>query len=341
MISFASDNYASVCPEIMHALMAANQNHASAYGADPLTDEAVKVVQNALETEAPVYFVFNGTAANTLALKSSLRSYDSVICADTSHLHTHEVAAPINACGVKFLVKENVQGKLRPEDIRLAYTEESRWGRHSTRPRLVTISQPTEFGTVYTLDELQVIRQLCDELDLLLHIDGCRLYNAADALGCSLADTARFADVLSLGGTKAGLMFGEAIVFFNEALAEGFEYLQKQGLQLNSKMRFGAVQFKRLLEDDLWHRLASHSNAMAQRMWQGLSKHDGVKAFCPVETNQLFVYLPADVIAPLQEDFPFYTYDETTGMVRLITSHDTTIEQVDAFLQRFHQLAAG
>ncbi len=339
MISFASDNYASVCPEIMQALIDANQHHAPAYGGDPVTEAAVTAVQRGLGTKAPVFFVFNGTGANTLALKAALRSFDSVICADTSHLHTHEVAAPINACGVKFMAKENRQGKLALEDIRQAYEEESRWGRHATRPRLVTISQPTEFGTVYTLDELAEIRALCDELDMLLHIDGCRLYNAAACLNCSLADMAKYADALSLGGTKAGLMFGEAVVFINETLADGFEYLQKQGLQLNSKMRYGAVQFSALMENDLWLKLATHSNAMAARLWQGLSGHEGVTAFCPVETNQLFIHLPKAVIPQLQEEFPFYTYDEATSMVRLITSHDTQPEQVDAFVERFHQLS--
>ena len=339
MISFASDNYASVCPEVMQALIDANQHHAPAYGRDSITDSAVKAVQDALETTAPVYFVFNGTGANTLALKASLRSFDSVICADTSHLNTHEVAAPIHACGVKFLVKDNRQGKLAPDDIRQAYQHESRWGRHATRPRLVTISQPTELGTVYTLEELEVLRQLCNELDLLLHIDGCRLYNAAEYLKCSLADTAKYADVLSLGGTKAGLMFGEAVVFINETLADGFEYIQKQGLQLNSKMRFGAVQFQALMENNLWLDLAAHSNAMAARLWQGLSGHKDVKAFCPVETNQLFIHLPEVVIEPLQAAFPFYTYDESAKLVRLITSHDTCSEQVDVFLECFRKLS--
>ncbi len=334
MISFASDNYASALPEVLDSLIAANSGHAPAYGSDPVTEQAIILIQQALNIHAPVYFVGTGTAANVLALKAMLLDYQSIIAPDSAHIVTHETGAAAHLTGSKILTAINQQGKITAGAIREQFLKETFWGRHATEPKVVSISQPTEFGTVYSLDELATIRTVCDELDLTLHIDGCRLYNAAVALDCSLAELAGFADILCLGGTKAGLMFGEALVFINETLAHNFDRRQKLGLQLHSKMRFISAQFQALFTHELGIKAARHANTMAQRLWSGLSEL-GATALYPVESNQLFVTLPAHVIAPLQEVYPFYLFDSEQNLVRLITSHDTQPEHVDHFLDHF------
>lgn len=331
MISFASDNYAGALPEVMAAIVAANQGHMTAYGGDPITGQATALIQHSLNTDAPIYFVCTGTAANVLALKTMVLDYQSIIAPDCAHIVTLEVGAPAHLTGSKILLAESHQGKITAESIRQQYQQETFWGRHATEPKAVSISQPTELGTVYTLAELAEIRAVCDELKLTLHIDGCRIYNAAAALNCSLADLAQFADVLCLGGTKAGLMFGEALVFNNQALAHNFERRQKLGLQLLSKTRYVSAQFAALFTDDLGLKTAHHTNALAQRLWSGLQELR-LTTSSPVETNQLFVALPEHVITPLQERYPFYVFNKESGLVRLIVSHDLTEEHVDDFL---------
>ncbi|WP_281647897.1 beta-eliminating lyase-related protein [Parendozoicomonas sp. Alg238-R29] len=338
MISFASDNYATALPAVLSALSEANVGHVPAYGNDPITKSAVSLVQEALNTTAPVYFVGTGTAANTLALKVMLKDFQSVIAPDTAHIVTHETGAPAHICGTKLLTAPCENGKIAPETMRELYNKEAFWGIHSTEPKVLSISQPTEFGTVYTLDELAAIRSICNELGLLIHMDGCRLYNAAATLNCSLAELAQYADILCLGGSKAGLMFGEAMVFINHQLGEHFGRQQKLGLQLASKMRFVSAQFQALFTDDLGMVAAAHANRMTQRLWQGLENRDQVEAAFPVESNQMFVTLPQHIIAPLQKAYPFYVCDEQKNLVRLITSHDTTEQDVDGFLILVDQL---
>ncbi|MTI14476.1 threonine aldolase family protein [Sansalvadorimonas verongulae] len=338
MISFASDNYASALPEVLSALTEANVGHAKAYGDDPITAEAIALIQKELNTTAPVYFVATGTAANTLTLKTMVKDFESIICADSAHINIQEAGAPAHLTGSKIQTTPNIEGKLTPEGIRQLYTGETFWGRHSTLPRAVSIAQTTEFGTVYTLDELAAIRTVCDELNLYLHIDGARLFNAAAALNCSLADIAQYADILCLGGTKAGLMFGEAIIFINHTLGKNFDRRQKLGLQLMSKTRYVSAQFKALMADGLGLKAAAHANALAQRLWKGLEDSGLATAAFPIESNQLFVQLPEKVIAPLQEAYPFYTFDPGQNLVRLITSHDNTEEDVDNLLELFNTL---
>ncbi|CAM3833680.1 threonine aldolase family protein [Parendozoicomonas haliclonae] len=338
MISFASDNCASALPEVLASLSEANHGHMPAYGADPVTERAVALIRQSLNTEAPVYFVGTGTAANVLALKAMVLDYQSIIAPDTAHIMTHEVGAPAHLTGSMILTRPNTLGKITPDDIRALHRGETAWGRHSTEPKVVSISQPTEFGTVYTLEELAAIRATCDELSLYLHMDGCRLYNAAATLGCTLADLAGFADILCLGGTKAGLMFGEALVFINPQLADNFDRRQKLGLQLMSKMRYVSAQFEALFTNDLGLKAAHHANAMSLRLWEGLQQY-GAKAAYPVESNQLFVTLPKQAIPHLQQAYPFYVYDQERGLVRLITSHDTHPEHVDSFLALLRKYA--
>lgn len=341
MISFASDNYASALPEVMSALADANQGHAKAYGDDPITANAIQLIHKELDTTAPVYFVATGTAANTLALKAMLKDFESIICADTAHINTHETGAPSHLTGSKMLTTPNINGKITPDGIRQLHDGETFWGRHATQPKAVSLSQPTEFGTVYTLEELTAIRAVCDELNLYLHIDGSRLYNAAAALNCSLAELAQFADILCLGGTKAGLMFGEAMVFINEELGQDFDRRQKLGLQLISKTRYVSAQFQALFTDNLGLKAATHANKLAQRLWKGLHESGHATAAFPVESNQLFVYLPPAAIPALQEAYPFYAFNPEEGLVRLITSHDNKEEDIDKFLELLHILTTS
>lgn len=329
--NFCSDNCSGVCPEVMAALAGANQGHVPSYGNDELTAEADPLVKAALGRDCEIFYVYNGTAANTLACKAVLRSIDSIICAETSHIVTHEVAAPINATGSKIITVPDENGKITPALIRKAYENEAFWGQHATRPRLVTITQATEFGTVYTLEELAAIKAICDELGMLLHMDGCRLYNAAVYLNCSLADLCEHVDVLSLGGTKNGLMFGEALVFFNKEAADGFLHLRKQGLQLHSKMRFITAQFVALFTDELWKKNASQANKTALRLAEGVIKHPEIELHYPVQTNQIFLKMPEELAKRLMQVCDFAPFG-MGNVYRMVTSYDTTMNEVEFFL---------
>ncbi|WP_062269041.1 threonine aldolase family protein [Endozoicomonas arenosclerae] len=328
--NFCSDNGSGVCPEVMQALADANQGHVPSYGNDRLTQEADELIKAALGRECDIYYVYNGTAANTLACKSVLRSIDSIICPDSAHIFTHEVGAPANATGSKIITLPAVHGKITPEQIRTAYEQETYWGPHATRPRLVSITQSTEWGTFYSLEELAAIKAVCEETGMLLHVDGCRIYNAVVAMDSSLADLCQHMDILSLGGTKNGLMFGEALVFFNQEAADGFLHLRKQGLQLHSKMRFISAQMKALFTDGLWQKNALQANRMTERLAEGVLKHPDINLYCPVQTNQLFVTMPkvlADKLMAVRAFFP-----NGPECYRMVTSFDTTEEEVDSFV---------
>ena len=330
---FTSDNASGVCPEVMNALMEANAGHTGAYGNDDLTQEAISMVRQALGRPCEVFFVYNGTAANTLACKAVLRSIDSIICPDTAHIVTNEVGAPVNATGSRMITVASSHGKITPEQIHKANQNERWWGMHATRPKLVSISQSTEWGTVYSLSELAAIKAVCTELDMLLHVDGCRIYNAAVALDCSLAEMCEHIDILSLGGTKNGLMFGEALVFFNAQAADGFQHLRKQGLQLHSKMRFISAQFKALFTNELWKRNAAQANRMMGLLVEGLSECPDIELVCPVQTNQAFFSIPTDLAAQLQAVKDFYQNGPQPGVYRMVTSFDTAEEDVESFVQ--------
>ncbi|MFK0570467.1 threonine aldolase family protein [Endozoicomonas sp.] len=330
---FTSDNASGVCPEVMSALVAENAGHAGAYGNDALTCEAIEMVKQALGRPAEVFFVYNGTAANTLACKAALRSIDSIVCPDTAHIVTNEVGAPVNATGSRVITVKSTHGKIVPEQILKASQDESWWGMHATRPRLVSISQSTEWGTVYSLDELAAIKTVCTELGMLLHVDGCRIYNAAVALDCTLEEMCEHIDILSLGGTKNGLMFGEALVFFNTEAADGFLHLRKQGLQLHSKMRFISAQFKALFTDELWKKNAARANSMTSLLVEGLSQCPDIELVCPAETNQAFFSIPTELAVQLQAIKDFYQNGPQPGVYRMVTSFDTTEEEVKSFVQ--------
>lgn len=328
---FASDNYAGVHPEVMAALARVNDGHAPAYGYDGHTRAAVERVRAELGERVEVFFVFGGTGANVLGLEAVMRPHQAVICPDGAHINVDECAAPERLVGCKLVPVPTRDGKLTPALVRERIVGVG--VEHHVQPRVVSISQTTEYGTVYTPGEVRALADCAHEAGLLLHMDGARLANAAAALGVSLrAITGNAAvDVLSFGGTKNGGMGAEAVVFFHPAHAADFRFIRKQGAQLASKMRFLAAQFEALLTDDLWLRNARHANAMAHRLADAIRGTPGLIITQPVGANAVFATLPAPAIAELQRAFYFHVWNEARGEVRWMTAWDTTEEDVDRF----------
>ena len=328
---FASDNASGVHPLMLDAIERANTGHAQAYGDDAWTAQAVAAIREAFDTEAEVLFTFNGTGANVVGLSAVTRPHQSVLCAESAHLWNSECGAPERFFGGKLIPVSDAYGKLTPAAIapHLAQTR----GVHHTQARVISITQPTEWGTLYTLDEIGELAAFAAQHDLLLHVDGARIANAAAALDVSFADLATRAgvDILSFGGTKNGLLAGEAVLIFDPALAGDAPYARKQAMQLASKMRFIAAQFAVYMEGELWRELASHANAMARRLADTLSGVEGLEFVCPVECNMLFPRLPRAALESLPAQFYFYTWDESQAIARWVTSFDTTEDDVDRF----------
>jgi threonine aldolase len=327
---FGSDNHAGVLPEALAAIAAANEGHAPSYGHDELTERAAARLSDELGGAAHAFFVFNGSGANVLSMRAVLQPWEGVICAETAHLNVDEGGAP-EAWGIKLLTVPTPDGKLTPE---LVGSRIVRIGdEHAVQPRVVTISQSTELGTLYSLDEVRALADQAHEHGLLLHVDGARITNAAAALGVSLreATTDLGVDVLSFGGTKAGLLAGEAVVVLSDEAAAALPYLRKQTLQLASKMRFIAAQFEALLGDELWRRAAGHANAMARRLADAVRDIEGVALTQEPQANAVFAILPPGVADALRERWFFYDWDELRGEVRWMCSWDTTEADVDAF----------
>jgi threonine aldolase len=331
MQGFASDNCAAAHPEVLAALTEANSGQAPAYGADRWTARAEELLRGHFGEQAISYLVFNGSAANVLCLRALCRPWESVICAAQAHINVDEGGAPERIAGVKLQPVVTHDGKLTPEHV------ESQLGRvgdqHAVQPRVVSITQSTELGTRYSPYELHALAHFAHSRGLLLHVDGARLANAAAGLELPLRaiTTDVGVDALSFGGTKNGLLLGEAVVFCDPAHADGVAHLRKQTLQLASKGRFLAAQFVALLDGDLWLRSAAHANAMAERLAAALVDVPGVRLTQPVQANGVFAVLPPDATARLQRDWHFYTWDEVIGEVRLMCSWDTTAGEVDAF----------
>ena len=332
---FASDNHAGVHPDVLAAIATANEGHADSYGADDWTARVEETFRRHFGDDARAFLVFNGSGANVACLDAVLRPHEAVICAETAHLNVDECGAPERIAGAKLLTVPTEHGKLSPDD--LGRWEERRGDEHTAQPRLVSITQSTELGTVYTPEEIAAIADRAHQLGMLLHVDGARLANAAAALDTSLAAITSEAgvDLLSFGGTKNGLMFGEAVVVLREGLAEHFKFVRKQLLQLNSKMRFAAVQFEALLAEGLWLENARNANQMAARLADAVRDIEAVEVVHPVEANAVFARLPratADrLIEGLPGQSPFYVWDEAAEVVRWMCSWDTTAEDVDSF----------
>lgn len=331
MKGFASDNNAAAHPEVLAAIAEANVGHATAYGADPWTARAEELLCAHFGEQAHSYLVFNGTAANVLCFRAMCRPWESVVCAATAHVNVDEGGAPEHIAGVKLHAIDTPDGKLSPELV--APRLGRRGDEHVVQPRVVTVSQSTELGTCYGPGELADLAAFAHEHDMLLHVDGSRLSNAAATFDVPLRALATDVgvDAVSFGGTKNGLLGGEAVVLLRPELAEGFAYLRKQTLQLASKGRFLAAQFIALLAGDLWHRNAAHANAMAARLAIAVADAPGVRITQAVEANGVFAVIAGAATDLLQRDWRFYVWDEARGEVRWMCSWDTTSEEVDAF----------
>lgn len=329
MISFGSDNHSGVHPDVMAALAACNSGHAGAYGDDPWTREAEQALRAEFGADSVIALVANGTGANLISLQACLpRPWDAVVCSEVAHVNVDEGGAPERILGSKLVALASPDGRIRPEQ--LAATCERLGDEHAVQPKVVTLTQSTEYGTVYSPQQAMALAAEARRLGMLVHVDGARLANAAVALGCGLGEAAAMfdADVVSVGGTKNGLLGAEAVVIRNPGLGDQVKWIRKATTQLISKHRYLAAQFLAMLTDDLWRRNASHANAMAAHLAAGLSSA-GVAVTQPVEVNAVFARLPG--AEELMREYHFYPWlgpDE----VRLMCSWDTTEAEVDAFI---------
>ncbi len=338
--TFASDNWAGVHPRVMDAIVAANVDHAPSYGADEITERAIALFQQEFGPEAEVYLAFNGTGANVVGLQSLLRPHEAVVCVTGAHIAVDECGAPERFLGSKLLSVPGVEGKLTPDLVEAAVTGIG--DEHHVQARVISITQSTEVGTCYSVEEIRDLSAWAHERHMLVHLDGARISNAASSLGVGLGDFGRSAgvDVLSFGGTKNGALGAEAVITFRPEASTGLRFVRKQSMQLASKMRFAAAQFVALLSDGLWERNAAHANAMARRLAAGAAGIPGVVLAHPVQANGVFAVLPTEVTAALQAVYPFYVWDAAAGVVRWMCSFDTTPGDVDAFVALLGQLMA-
>jgi len=336
---FASDNNAGIHPLVLDAIHRANLGHVVAYGDDPITQRAIAQVQSLFQNRVDVHFTFNGTAANVLGLKALTKPHHAILCAETAHISVDECGAPENFTGCKLLTIATPDGKLTPSLVMSKMTGVG--DQHHVQPRVISITQSTELGTVYRPDEIRALATLAHSRGLSLHMDGARIANAVVSLGVPLAAMTEAAgvDVLSFGGTKNGLLCGEAVVFFDRAAAEDFRFIRKQGMGLASKMRFLSAQFEAILTDDLWLKNAAHANRMARQLAAAVECIPGLRLSRPVEANAVFCILPSAIIPKLQAEYFFYVWSEATSEVRWVTSFDTTAEDIEGFTKLLQDLA--
>lgn len=328
---FASDNNAGIHPVLLESITAANNGHVVAYGDDDYTIGAVKSLKNYFGTGIEAFFVLTGTGANVLSLSAMTRSFNAVICAETAHINADECGAPEKFTNCKLITVSTPDGKLTPSLVNPHLTG---FGfEHHVQAKVISISQPTEMGTVYSPEEIKALSDLARQYDMVLHMDGARLANAAVSLGMEFRQFTADAgvDVLSFGGTKNGMLFGESVVFFNTGLSADFKYFRKQSMQLVSKMRFISAQFQTYLDNKLWYVNARHANEMAQLLFEKVRNIPGVTVTQKVQANAVFAIIPEHIIEPLQKKYFFYTWDEHRHEVRWMTSFDTTQEDIECF----------
>jgi threonine aldolase len=330
-ICLASDNWSPAHPLVMQALIEANEGSAPSYGADRWTEEAQKLIQEVFQSQCKVFFVPSGTGANVLALKLCCRRHESVICTDIAHIQYQESGAAESIIGCKLLTVPHREGKATPDALLKKLKSEKAFGRHSTSPRVLSITQPTEVGTVYSLEELRSLSTFCKEHNLLFHIDGSRFYNAAASLKVALDEMVNSIqlDILSLGGTKNGLMGTEALLIFNSLLQEGSDHLQKQTLQLLSKTRYLSAQYLPFFKNDLWLKLATQANQRAQEIASIIKTTPHLSLSHPVETNQIFFTAPTSWLSLIQEKIFCYLWDQEKNEVRFITSWNTPEQDIE------------
>jgi threonine aldolase len=329
--SFASDNASGVHPDVLDAMVAANVGSALAYGDDPWTARAVDRLRALFGVPAEIVFTWGGTGANVVGLQCLLAPYEAVICCDTAHIHVDECGAPERFTGSKLLAVPTVDGKLRPEHV-VAHLD-GVGDMHHVQPRVVSITQSTEMGTLYRADEIAALAEVAHAHGLRVHMDGARIANAAAALGGDIRSFTVDAgvDVITFGGTKNGMMYGEAVVFLDPDLGRAARFVRKQAGQLPSKMRYVSAQFGALLADDLWLRNATHANAMAVQLADRVRGIAGVEVVRPPVVNSVFVTVPPDALAALQQWSYFWEWDHATAEVRWMTSFDTTVDDIETF----------
>lgn len=332
-LELRSDNAAPAHPRVLELMQEANQGGAPAYGADSWTRRADSWFRDQCGGDAEAFLVWNGTGANVMALRALARPWQAVITTSHAHIHVDECGAPEYLAGVKLIDLPSSDAKLTPDQVREAGSH-GVGNEHSVQPRVLSITQVSEYGTVYSLAELAALSDVAHELGMVVHVDGARLANAAASLDCSLRAVTRDVgvDVVSFGFTKNGGVGAEAVVFLDPTLAEEFRFIRKQGAQLASKMRFLAAQVVALAEDDRWHSLASHANAMAKRLAAGLRAIPGATITQRVEGNGVFAIVDPDLHARLADHAEFYRWNQATGEIRLMTSWATTAEEIDRFL---------
>jgi len=329
---FASDNNAGVHPDILKEIEKVNNGHVIGYGSDIYTEQAEQLFKEHLGRDAEVFFVFTGTAANVLSISGVVKSWNSIITAFTAHLEQDECGAPEKFTGCKVLTVDTPDGKISVEMV-----EKHMHGldfEHHSQPRVISITQSTELGTVYSIQEIKRIADFAHSSGMLLHMDGARIANAAVSLNRPFKDftTDAGVDILSFGGTKNGMMLGEVVCFLRPGLSDDFKYIRKQGMQLASKMRFISAQFVAWFRDDLWKECALHSNSMARILAERLADVSQVKITQKVESNGVFVIIPAATAEKVRQEYFFYPWDEKTSEYRLMTSWDTTEEDIDEFV---------
>ena len=336
---FGSDNHSGIHPRILESIARANREHAPSYGTDEWTEKAEKVFRDLFGPKSEVFFVFNGTAANVLSLKASAKTFQSCYCADLAHIYVDECAAPELTAGVKLIPLPSKNGKISVADLKKAHVR--RGDQHCTQGQIVSLTQPTELGTCYSMDELKEIISWAKSEKLYVHIDGSRISNATIALKKSFKEftTDLGVDVISFGGTKNGLLLGEAMVFLNPELAKDFKYYRKQLGQLPSKTRFIAAQFLEYFNDNLWQQIATHSTGMAEKLYQSVRAIPGVEITQPRESNAVFAKIPQAWVKPLREKYFFYVWDELTFECRWMTSWDTDAADIEGFAQALKELA--
>lgn len=336
--SFASDNNSPVHEKIMKAILRANEGDVLSYGNDRYTQAATERFKQMFGEDIDVYFVYNGTGANVTGLTAVTSSFYAIICAQTAHLNVDECGAPEKLSGCKVISLPTDNGKIQVEQIKKHL--QGFGDQHHSQPKVISITQSTEYGTIYQLEEVQAIADLAHQHGMLLHMDGARIANAAVALNKGLREITRNVevDVLSFGGTKNGLMFGEAVVFFNRELSQNFKYYRKQGMQLHSKMRYISAQFEELLTDNLWWKNAKQANDMAKLLADKVRDIPQVKITQEVEANVVFTSLPEEVITRLQEKYTFYVWNASKSEVRWMTSFNTTEEDILDFVAAIKSL---
>jgi threonine aldolase len=329
---FASDNNAGVHPDILKEIISVNSGHVIGYGSDIYTKKACEVFKEHFGNSSETFFVFTGTAANVLSLSGITRSFNSVITASTAHLEQDECGAPEKFTGCKVLTVDTPDGKIRTDLL-----ERHMHGfdfEHHSQPRVISITQATEMGTVYTAQEIRKIADFAHTKGMLLHMDGARIANASISLNLPFKafTTEAGVDVLSFGGTKNGMMYGEAVCFLKPGISTGFKYIRKQGMQLASKMRFISAQYIAYFHNDLWKKCASHSNTMAGILADRLKQFGEIRITQKVQSNGIFVIMPAEVANRMMKYYFFYPWDERKSEYRLMTSWDTTEEDIEGFI---------